>query len=636
MTRMKNLLLILISMFSMHNAIAQSAKYAVSNIPLGLIKNAHTVIRDEQLEFTIKTIGKATLKIHEVLTILDESAKSRLVFNQFTDKFHTLGEVRIQVYDSSGLPMASYEKKDLHVEGNWQELVPSGKYHYLIIPVFNFPVTIETEYDINFQGLFSYPCYYMQEAGSSVEKSEYLLKVPKEIRVRYRSMNTDIGPQISEDEKKYNTYLWKTVSLKARSYDDGGGPVKNSFPWIMIAPTKFELDGYPGDMTTWKDFGLWYNNLVKQDNTLSPEFQKEIIAIAARGKDEREKINIIYNYLQKNFRYVSIQLGIGGLKPFSADFVHKKKYGDCKALSNYVQACLGAVNIKSYSAWIRAGSEEHVNIAADFPYDPFNHQILCVPMATDSIWLECTSTVNDPGSLGSFTEDREALLLTEYGGVLVHTPKSKAYDYLFICISNVNLNEDGSGSANVQLQSSGDFKTDFLYYVSNEKKDVQKEYFVNKLDFIHPDEFKFEVDKNDRLAKTSIDITVEKIPDFTAGTKMFLHPRIHKLWTYPLPAAANRLQDFYFKHPFEKTDSTIYQLPEGYKVETLPKAKSLTFAYGSYTTSYIYDESRKTITTTARLVLIDYKIPVKQYLATKIFFDQVLAEYEEKIIVKKE
>ena len=636
MTRMKNLASVMILLLSMHSAIAQSARYAVSNIPIGLLKKAHAVMRDEKLEFTVRAIDKATLKIHEVLTVLDESAKSKLVFNQFTDKFNTLGEVRIQVYDSAGLILNSYERKDLHVEGNWQELVPNGKYHYLVIPVLYYPVTIETEYEINFQGLFSYPSYYMQESESSVEKSEYLLKVPKDIVVRYRPMNTDIQPQITEDEKKYNTYLWKVTALKARPYDDGGGPIQNSFPWIMIAPSKFELDGYPGDMTSWKDFGLWYNNLVKQDNTLSPEFQNEIVAIAARGRDEREKINIIYSYLQKNFRYVSIQLGIGGLKPFSADFVHKKKYGDCKALSNYVQACLSAVNIKSYSAWVRAGSDEHVNIAADFPYDPFNHQILCVPLDKDSIWLECTSSVNDAGSLGSFTDDREALLLTENGGVLVHTPRSKANDHLFHCNSNVNLNEDGSGTVSIELQSSGDFKTDLLYYVSNEIKDKQKEYFVNKLDFIHPDDFTFEVDKNDRLAKTKIGITVEKIPDFTTGKKMFLHPRIHKLWAYALPATTNRLQDFFFKHPFLKTDSTVYHLPEGYKVETLPKAKSLTFEYGSYTTSYIYDESRKTITTTARLLLTDYKIPVKNYTATKLFFDDVLAEFTEKIVVKKE
>src|SRR4030095_3800912 len=129
---------------------------------------------------------------------------------------------------------------------------------------------------------------------------------------------------------------------------------------------------------------------------------------------ESEKIKRIYEYMQNNFRYVSIQLGIGGYRPFSATFTDQKKYGDCKGLSNYMKAALKSVGIKSHIAIINAQYNAEP-VDPDFPANNFNHAILCVP-GKDTIWLECTSSSAEFGKLGTFTENRNALLVTENGG----------------------------------------------------------------------------------------------------------------------------------------------------------------------------------------------------------------------------
>jgi len=624
------LLTCLFLLFLCVHAHAQNKMYTAFSVPAELKKNAHSVIRDELIEFEVRSTDKAFYNVHKVITILDEAGKSELLFYEFSDKFQSLEDVSIELLDEMGKSKKKYTKSDLTKESNGSGLVPDGKVYYMQIPANNFPVTVIFDYEIKYNGLYSYPTYKLQSSKEAVENSSFTVKIPADLDMRYRSKNTAITPVIGS-EGKYKTYRWAVNKLPALEDEEGS---VDGYPRILLAPNKFELDGYEGDQSSWKNFGLWYNSLVKNDNLLSPVFAGEIRKMVNNDLPDKEKIRIIYTYLQKNFRYVSIQLGIGGLKPFPANFVHTKKYGDCKALSNYMQACLDAVNIKSYSAWIE-GDPYPSPFDADFPRDYFNHQILCVPLPADTIWLECTSATNDFAVLGSFTENRQALLLTENGGVLIRTPTSKAHENSFSSASKISLTEDGSGTAGIVLNATGEYKQEFIGYVFDQGKDIQKRYIVYRMGFIQPDEFEIKYDKANMDAPTSLTMKLEKIPEFSTGSKMFLSPRIYKFWSYALPKAENRTQDFYFKHPLVKTDTTVYMLPDGFVPETLPKARNLKFEYGSFNTTYQYNEKQRTIVTTARLVLNEHKIPVAKFLETKKFFNTVLEEYTEKIIIKR-
>ena len=129
----------------------------------------------------------------------------------------------------------------------------------------------------------------------------------------------------------------------------------DKYPHVKIVSDQiFALWPRRVTFSSWKSFGSWIKDLYQGLDVLPPDRQQFFKSLVENAGSETEKIKRIYTYLQQNFRYVSIQLGIGGLKPFSAEFTDKKKYGDCKALSNYMKAALKAVGIKSYVAIINA------------------------------------------------------------------------------------------------------------------------------------------------------------------------------------------------------------------------------------------------------------------------------------------
>ncbi|HEY1199836.1 MAG TPA: transglutaminase domain-containing protein, partial [Niastella sp.] len=446
----------------------------------------------------------------------------------------------------------------------------------------------------------------------------------------YKEKNTTIKPETAE-EGDYKTYRWTIKNLPAIKHEAGA---VSPYPYVMLAPNRFKFDDFEGDLSSWKNFGSWYANLYKGLDKLPPDrvaFFKDMVKDIP---DNHDKIKKLYEYMQKNFRYVSIQLGIGGLRPFSAEFTDKKKYGDCKALSNCMKAMLSAVGINSYSAVINAGKNA-VAMDSDFPSKFSNHVILCVPLQKDTVWLECTSNTNDYNVLGPFTENRNALLITENGGVLVATPTSTSAENTFYVHTAIKLQDDGSGTAFTTFKTTGEYK-DEMKYIIEEKTDDQKEYIVHSLNFKQPDEFIFKLKDGAGPYTTTLETAYEKIHEFNAGNKLFISPRIYKFWTAVLPKAEDRRQDFYFSFPFEHNDTTVFKLPAGFAVEALPKAKDLTNPHATYSTKYWYNETEKAVYVATTLTLKQHKIAAAGYADVKKFFDDILLDETQRIVIKKE
>jgi Domain of Unknown Function with PDB structure (DUF3857) len=402
----KNVLLLLcVVFFVTMDGFAQSISYDAATIPPALKKDVGVVKRYEDIQFEVTDIDRAILRVHQVFTVLNSDGKDILTFNQGSNKFTTLGDVDIKVYDEKGKSIEKYKKKDLATTITGDGLIDDGKVSYLMVPSTSYPVTVEYIYELRYKGTLHYPSYEILVPGQGLEFSTFSAKIPKELDLRYKEKNIKLAPETGDDGK-YKTYRWTVKNLEPVTYEEGAVSYESRYPSILLAPNHFKMDDYEGDMTTWKNFGKWYGSMKKGIDVLSEPKKSFLRDLVKNAPNDKEKVRLVYDYLQKNFRYVSIQLGIGGFKPFPADFTDNKKYGDCKALSNYMQAALDAIGVKSYQALINARFNKEA-VDPNFPCNSFNHVILCVPFKGDSLWLECTSKTTDFGVLGNFTENRK-------------------------------------------------------------------------------------------------------------------------------------------------------------------------------------------------------------------------------------
>lgn len=626
---------VLFLMISLLGFSQDKPQYAISLIPDSLKKNINSVIREMSDIIIIKNPGNGKQIVKKVITVFNDKAENELFFNEYYNKFRKIDDIEIAVYDENGKYLKRSKKRDLHTEsiGDGTSLVNDTKVIYAKLDTDKYPLTIEINYEIVFDGLFYFPFFYPSAAEQSIIQKSYSITTDSSNKIRFRNHQSSIKPKITSIEDKI-TYTWEVKNVLP--FEKESGSAQEDIPQVQIAPTLFEMDNYAGNMSTWDNFGKWQKQLNKDANNLSEEKKVFFRTLVKNAKTDREKIQLLYKHLQENYRYVSIQLGIGGWKPFTAEFVEKNKYGDCKALSNFMSAMLDAVNIRSHYAIINADYNS-MPVDKDFPHNGFNHVILCVPQTPDTIWLECTTRTQAFGRLGSFTENRNAFLITETGGVLVPTPRSKPEDNVMHSSSFIKLLEDGAGKVSVDITHKGAF-TSMANSIFDADDDQKKNFLINKKGFKQPDELQVSK-KNDRSQTDYIlnyEMYYDKIPDFTVGSKYFLQPRLYKFWNKALPKSEKRQNDYYLEYPLIQTDTTIYELPEGYIVENLPKPATIKYALGNYTSGYTFDASKKQLITTCSIKIDRNIVPAANYQEALQFFSDVIKEQQQKIIIRKE
>lgn len=610
---------------------AQTPSFNLAAIPEGLKAGADVIVHSENINLEVEGLDKATVKVQKLFTVLNEKGNDALFFNEYSTKAFSLEDAEVKVYDQNGKEIEKHKKKEMTTTAVGEGLVEDGYVtYYRVTPLF-YPITVEFNYEQKLKSTFWLPDYRFAHYDEAIVQSTYKAKVPSDLGLRYKANRCSLVPVISKDEKN-TIYQWSVGNLPATAYEEGGPSGRARLPYVEIVSDQFSHYGYKGDFSSWKAFGSWISNLYNGLDVLSLERQQFFQQLVADAPNQNEKIRRIYQYLQQNFRYVSIQLGIGGLQPFSASFTDQKKYGDCKALSNYMKAALKAVGIKSCVAIINAGYNEEP-VDKDFPANNFNHVILCVP-GKDSVWLECTSSTTAFNSLGSFTENRNALLITDEGGTLVSTPRSNASSNAMTSRTTITVADDLSATSETTMEATGE-PGELMTELEKETRDNQKQALVFYLGYKQPDDFAFTANAENNRQRTNVKMSIRKLPEFSAGTKYFFNPRIQKIWPGHLPQMTSRNFDYYFHYPYVKKDTTVLKFPDGFQVEALPQPKDCRTPYSHYETKYWYDANEKAVYTVTTLVLEKHKIPSFAYAEVKSFFDEVSQDDAQKIVMKR-
>lgn len=598
-----------------------------------LRKDAVAIIQNFDAVFIQSDLNSATYKVKETITVLNEQGKGYADFGTYGDNFRELKDFSGVIRNVSGAVIKKIGKKDLTVSSMSEQMATDSYSIGYECKVPTYPYTVEYTYEQKWKnGIISYPPFApIARYGEAVVEANYRIELPTSMKLRYTS-NADFKIEEKQESGK-QVYIFSANNMKPMISEPYSPPGYVLSPRVLIAPANFCFDSQCGDMSDWKNYGLWVSKLLKTRDVLPPLIVSKLQDMVKDVKTDREKVEIIYKYLQDNSRYVSIQLGIGGFQPIEASSVLKTNFGDCKGLSNAMKAMLSAVGISSNYCEI---STRERDLYKDFTnVTQTDHAILLVPLKNDSIWLECTSQRLPFGYIHNRIAGHDALVVSDEGGTLCRLPEYADKDNKTITNLVINVGEDGSAKGNLSFSEYLHAYNSNVWYMTSKDRDYVLKYINGNVKF-------------PKIQYSNINVVEQKTEspsctltsDFVAGefanktgTRMFIPIcPLDKSVSNPF-SSATRVFDIDIPHGYSESDTIVFNIPELYTLESMPKNVSLTTPFGTFETE-VMSEGNKVIYI-QRKDIFTGRYDKSEYEAIKDFFTKMINASKQRLVLKK-
>ena len=613
-----------------------ASEYPFMSIPSQLVKNANAVIRLQEQVIEIHSLGKITVKDRRIVTILNESGDHHAYLVAGYSKMVSIDKMDGTLFDAAGNKIRSLKKSEIKDE-NYTisgQMIDDNRYKYHNFYHRTYPYTVAYELEYSQSQSLSIPDWTpLRTRGVSVMQSSYTAIMDKDYQLRTREYNISSPAVISNNGSK-KILKWSISNHPAIVGEYAAPSIEELAPHITISPSAFRIDDFNGSLSSWEDYGNFYAKLNAGRDQLPEATKLKVKQLVEGLKSDEEKVKKIYNYLQQTTRYVGVQLGIGGLRTFPASYVVENGYGDCKALSNYMVAMLKEAGIKAHYVLIGAGDDVR-EFPADFPSDNFNHIVCAVPLKNDTMWLECTSQTKAAGYMGSFTGNRNALLVTDAGGKLVRTPAYRKDDNLFWSKVTATLETDGSLRASLinhyQALCSDDVHARIHHY---SKEELQK-YLKKNIDLPDYDLISFDYKEFEGklpVIKEDLHIIARNYAQFS-GKRLFILPNIGNRWSTKINTDTARLYKIELTEERIENDTVHITIPPGYLVESKPKNVDLKTPFGSYNSTIEYIDGK--IIYHRRLELNKGNFSATAYNDLVAFYDNIYKSDNSRVVLKK-
>ena len=616
---------------------AQLEKFVLLPFTPELAAGAHTVVQRYDLEYEVASPRNATVRYVRQYTLMNSRHDNANVVKDYYSDDVKISSFEVTASEPGGKDFFKATRKDIvdqrAIDGStfdsdlWIKRVE--------VPCNRYPctITVEVEKKLSDFGMLHFPEFVPLDREEALVSATFRATVPVANQLLYQASQVE-DPEITDDGKM-RTYRWSIGERKAQAPEPYDPAPIETLPYVYVTLDQFQVDNYAGNYRDWNSFGSFIGSLMEGRDALPPSLASEVNELVRDAGTRRDSIDRLYRFMQKRCRYVSIQLGIGGWQPFSAEYVETNRFGDCKALSNYMGAMLTEVGIESYPVLIHRSDRPNYDVCENFAFSSFNHMVLYVP--SEDMYLECTSTDEPTGYLSDDKEDRNVVWITPEGGRLARTPQLVPSEHGHLRTVTMQVKELDAVEFNMKADFYG-ADQEMLRYLYGQLGSTK-----DRMDFLHRRDLLPDVSGRDYVFDVAADKPVAHLEYATTltdrvrklGSRRFFAFNPYPLLRVPDDVADRRLPVVYAENRFY-VDTVHVSIPANLEIESGMFGEPIVYehAIGEYRAEMKPTEDGLIWTRTLKLT--DARLPAEDYAAFRQFFvDVVKAENSQLVLREK-
>lgn len=462
--------------------------------------------------------------------------------------------------------------------------------------------------------------YLLFQTTDPIKESKLVLKTPLDKDINYKVKNGDLPPKINEKEDS-KTYTWKRTDIPAIIKEKNMPSLMNIAPFIQISTVQ-----------SWSNVSEWYQTLIDEQYKVNEEIKDKITELTKNSESETEAIKALYNYVTSQIRYIGLQFGESGYKPYSAVTTFEKKYGVCKEKATLLIAMLREIGVKAEPVLINRGS---TTIDMDIKSPAiFNHMIIYLPEKDK--YLDPTSQGTMYGVLPG--DQGKNVLLPEKDKI-TKTPVSEATKNISMNKQVVNLRQDGSAVINYNEKKIGlygfTYKRIFQNYNSEQRKKLIKRGLSRG--FSNPKIEKVKISGVNNLNK-NLQIELPKIESKNyaeqMGNMLTFNPLRFPINLAQVVSADSRNYPLNLSFKRNVNRKVEINIPDKYEINYIPEDKDFENDIGSFRVNYTKTESK--ILLDFNLIIDQVEISPEDYNKAKKLINKASEEIQNQIMIKKQ